>query len=373
MAERGKYGAGSVIEVGKGKWRVVVDAPADLGTGKRRQVVRTFYGSQRDALKFKDTLRAELNGGTRTTKATVDQMLDRYMREAQGELSDKAWDDYERALRHIVRPCVGRLALDKVTTAELDRMWKWATDHGYSRHRQRKAATALSSAYRHAIRWTWTTANPVPHAKPRPPTRKRPRVPPNVDVLKRLLAAVEGDVQLHAWLRLAIAMGARRGEVLALRWSDVDLTTGEVDVERALSYAPHAGVTAKTTKTNRERTVTLDAASLTVLAALHAERPEAAARGGYVLAADLDGNQPWFPDSASRRFRKLRSRVSGAEAVQLKDLRSAAATHMLEAGVPLPVAADRLGHDPVVLLHHYAGSMRASERAAADKMGDLLA
>ena len=198
-------------------------------------------------------------------------------------------------------------------------------------------------------------------------------MPPDLPVLRALLEAVGDDNELHVWLRLSVAMGSRRGEVLALRWPAVDLDAAEIHVDHALSYSPRAGVREKSVKTNKERIVSLDPVTVAVLRDWRARRPEAVEAGGYVLSADLAGLRPWFPDSASRRFRRLRTTVPGAGSVQLGDLRKAAATHLLNAGVPLHVVAGRLGHDPVVLLRHYAGVARESEHAAGATMGDLLA
>src|SRR5262249_20666730 len=149
-------------------------------------------------------------------------------------------------------------------------------------------------------------------------------------------------------LVLSAATGARRSELVALRWSDIDLARRAVTIRRGIVLGPD-GLAEKDTKTHQARRVTLDEAT-TDAVVLH--RTAALERStfarlplpddGFVFTSDL-GSTPWFPDSVSRRFRKLAHDV-GLAGVRLHDLRHYVATRLLTAGVDVRTVAGRLGH-----------------------------
>ncbi len=194
------------------------------------------------------------------------------------------------------------------------------------------------------------------------------------EALERLRAASKADPLTWVWLRLVLATGARRSEVLALRWSAVDLKAGTMRVHASLTKDRAA----KSTKTNRVRVVDLDAGTVAELRTWRStQRKQALATGAglardpFVVSNALDGSIPWRPDGATQRFRRLCARA-GVEGVRLQDLRHANASMMLDAGVPSPAAADRLGHSVATLHKVYAHVMPGANREAADKIGRAL-
>lgn len=376
--KRGEYGAGSKVEIAPGKWRFVVSAGIDPATGKRRQPSRTFYGNKTEANRALAEFVNEVGHRPQVAGITVAEMLRAFMREA--ELAPTSRADYKRVIASILEPRLGSMLLAKVTPPVIDRTWREAATAGISAHRIARAHTVLSAAFRQAMRRGWTETNPARAAAPRPPERPAVRSPGSA-TLRALLAAVAADVELHTWLRLSVVTGARRGEVLALRWDDIDQDASRLTIRRSVSYTPATGVTIKATKTNRERTVALDPQTLAVLDELRTARVEGAALtglpfpdAGFVLAMDPEGLTPWRPDLATHRFGRIRQRVPGADKYRLHDIRHAAASLLLAAGHDLRTVADRLGHArPSVTLEIYAATLPESERAAARTMGDLLA
>lgn len=371
MARRDR-GGGSLTG-GPQKWRLVVSAGTDPATGRRRQIVRTFTGTKTAAQRaLADLLVATDATGAQATNVHVRQLLTRYMDAAVLAPATRA--DYERVIAAVLLPRLGDLPLSKITPPLLDHTWTQAAADGVTLHRLRRAHVILSSAFRYAIRWGWASTNPTRGAPPRPPSPARVAPPPSKDVLRRLLELVADEPDLYVWMRLAIVTGARRGEVLGLRWSDIDLAGGRLTIARSITNTPATGTIAKTTKTKRERPVALDPATVDALQRLADDRPRSVAAGGYVLSVDLDGRSPQRPDTVSHRFKRLRAKVPGAESVRLHDLRHAAATILLASGHDVRTVADRLGHvNPSMTLNVYASSLPESAKAAAETMGDLLA
>lgn len=228
------------------------------------------------------------------------------------------------------------------------------------------------------MRWGWLVQNPASSASP--PRVPAPDIhPPSPAQLAKLFAAAGGtDPDLADFILLAAATGARRSELVALRWSDIDLEAGRLTISRAIVAGPD-GLVAKDTKTHAARNVSLDATCVGALVA-HRERASERARlcgvelspGAYVFSAEVDGTAPWYPDSASRSFARL-CRRTGIAGVRLHDLRHYVATRLLSAGVDVRTLAGRLGHrNAATTLNVYSHFLVEADRDAADVLGRIF-
>ena len=203
--------------------------------------------------------------------------------------------------------------------------------------------------------------------------------PPSPAELARLFAlAKQTDADLADFILLAAAIVARRSELVALRWSDVDFDAGRLTVSRGIVSGPD-GLVEKDTKTHASRRVSLDG---TTIDALRAHRDRASARaeicgielpaGAFVFSAEVDGSVSWHPDSASRSFTRL-CRRAGIKGVRLQDLRHYVATRLLSSGVDVRTVAGRLGHrNAATTLNVYPHFLVEADREAADVLGKLF-
>jgi integrase len=168
--------------------------------------------------------------------------------------------------------------------------------------------------------------------------------------------------------------------MLALRWSDVDLERGVVTIGRGLVQGPDGRLVEKDTKTHQTRRVALDAPTTAALVdhrAAAVERAEqcgaALADDAFVFAGDVTGTTPWYPDSASRRFRRACD-DAGLKDVRLHDLRHYVATRLLSAGVDVRTVAGRLGHrNAATTLNVYSHFVPEADQEAAEILGRLSA
>jgi integrase len=187
------------------------------------------------------------------------------------------------------------------------------------------------------------------------------------------------DPDFGVFLRLAATTGARRGELCALRWRDVDLNEGTLTISRALVDCADGGYVEKDTKTHAARRIALDSSMVKSLRAHKQRQAERALMGGVridgqtrVFSYELDGSVPWRPDGVTARFVRLRDGL-GLTGVRLHDLRHFVATRMLAAGVPVPTVSGRLGHaNSSTTLNVYSHFLEASDREAAEALGKLL-
>jgi integrase len=363
---------GSIERRGKA-WRITIDTGPDPASGKRRQVRRTIHGTKADATDALNALIGEHRQGvTHGHDATVGQLLERWFATARLAPSTRA--DRRSALKHVT-PTVRAMQVWRLRAHDLDAMYAELERQGLQAARIRTVHSVLRTALAQAVRWQWIARNPAVDASP-PPVRRAVIAPPSPEDVRRLLAAADG--RLAAYLRLSAHLGARRGEMCALRWDDIDLDGGQLTIRRAWSDGGRGvGMVLKTTKTDRERTVALDRHAVAMLRAWRAETAEVALAvgahpGPWVFAADPLGVTAVRPDRMTHQFAELR-RSLGLDGVRLHDVRHFVATSLLAAGVDPRTVAGRLGHARTsTTLDVYAAFVPARDRDAAEVLGRLL-
>ena len=198
------------------------------------------------------------------------------------------------------------------------------------------------------------------------------------DAARLLSTAAAEDAELGLFLRLAVVLGARRGELCALRWSEVDLDQGEVLIAGAVVRVPHKALLAKPTKTHAKRRVAVGAGTVEELRARRIAQAKDALACGTTLAADAylfshvpDGSAPLDPDGISHRFQRLARRLGVR--CRLHDLRHFMVTQLVAGGVDWRTVSGRAGHaDGHMTLVIYAHFQQAQDRQAAEFMDELL-
>lgn len=222
-------------------------------------------------------------------------------------------------------------------------------------------------------------AVPSMSAATRPSVPRTVIQPPTTPQVRAVLAlAAETDDELSCWLQVAVATGARRGEICALRWGDIDFDDRTVRIERSVSATRAEGLIVKTTKTGGVRRVSLAAQAIAALSAHHTRRAAAAAEdatvdtGQYVFTSDPSGTRPWRPELVTRRWERIRG-TAGLAGVRVHDLRHYVATELLTAGIDARTVAHRLGHARTsTTLDRYWAWVPAGDRDAASYLELLL-
>jgi integrase len=200
------------------------------------------------------------------------------------------------------------------------------------------------------VKWDRLDANPALKATSPPPRRPAVRALEPDEVRLLIGKAQAEDPAFAVFLRLAVVTGARRGEICALRWSDVNLEAAAVTIARSMAEGKGRRLVEKSTKTHAERLVSIDGETVEAMRQQR-ERCQGAAvacgvalpRSAFVFSRQPDGSKPLHPNDATAAFGDLRARL-GINGIRLHDLRHFAATRLLVAGVPVRQVSGRLGH-----------------------------
>jgi integrase len=317
---------------------------------------------------------------------TLAGLLDEFfLQHANEKLASKTVERYKEHAAYL-SPALLAMPIGDITPLHLNREWtRLSKCGGHTRATKghpsqprpmspktvRSAAGVVSSAFSRAIRWGLVTHNPVTNSEP-PIPRKQPKTALTVAEQDTLIGAATGPWCMATFIEVRAALGARRGEVLALRWSDI--VGGRAMIARSLSQT-RAGLEFKGTKSERPRTVSMTGEALAALEAHRKRQEEFRTQFGIDYHTDLDlvfanpDGSPLRPDSVSASISLLCRRLKLPRGASLHTLRHTHATHMLVGGVPLQVVSERLGHSSVrVTADVYAHSLRGQDDEAVRKL-----
>jgi integrase len=316
------------------------------------------------------------------TTYTLKQWLDEWLELCTSRgLRDSTVESYRTMLRlHVDQPLEAR-TLTNVTGSDLNSVYRQLLRGGrrdgrggLSARTVRYLHTVLNRCFADAVRAGHLAVNPAAAADPPSPRAARPRIYPvwSPAELALFLVAARDD-PLYPAFHLAAATGLRRGELLGLRWCDIDHQSCELHVVQAVVEVAHeARITPPKTERSR-RLVALDRTTSEILAR-HRAAAEAINQDfddqGLVFTSPKGG--PIHPALFSYYFQR-RVRVAGLRRIRLHDLRHTHATHALQAGVHPKIVSERLGHSTItVTLDTYSHVLPSMQREAAEAVAALM-
>lgn len=343
----------------------------------------SFKGTKRQAQIECARLISAVQAGTylEPSKTTLAQFLDRWLEHIKSQVSPKSHSRYSELARKNIVPLLGSTILTKLRAEAIDAAYAKALASG---RRDGKGGLSpqtvthmhrvLKKAIGQAVKWELLIRNPVDAASP-PKANRGKMNTYDLDQTAELIEAMRPTRMLVPTL-LAVLCGMRRGEIAAMRWKNVDLTTGHIAI---LESAEQVGskVRYKTPKSGKGRTLALSASLVEELRAHRLRQAEELLRVGIILSDDTfvvaqaDGT-PLQPDTLTQDwFRKLAG--TSLPRIRFHDLRHAHATHMLANGVHPKVASERLGHSKIgITLDLYSHVLPGMEADAAERVDAAL-
>jgi len=375
---------GSIRKRGKSSYRLTFDLERD-NTGKRRQRTVTVCGSKKQAEAELSRILADLQHGgfVDPGTVTVGEYLKRWLDHVASKTSTKTHERYDEIVNFAIAPHLGTIRLSKLRAIHIQGFYSEALVSGQKRRSGGLSAQTvlhyhriLSQSLKQAVKWQLLANNPADAVEPPRPSR------PEMVVLDdnqtaTLLGAAE-STPLFLPVLLAATTGMRRGEVLALRWSNVDLDQKRLSVAQTLEKSRSRGLRFKQPKTKRSRrTISLPSITVEALRKRRAEQAEVYLRLGRGWDIDTlvccrpDGT-PINPNTLTSGFASL-VRSLDIPQVTFHGLRHTHATHLFKEGVHPKIAQERLGHSTIsTTLDLYSHVMPGMQEDAALRVDKAL-
>jgi integrase len=370
------HGEGAIYERPDGRWTAAVELGWQGGKRRRKYV----YGRTRRevAQKLRAVQRAQQDGGVLADeRTTVERYLIDWLAVVKPSLRWRTWQRYEQYARLHAIPGIGRVRLSKLTPQHLQGLYADRLRAGLSPTSVLHLHRLMHRALGQAVRWNLVPRNVADLVDPpRMPRYEHAAFTP--EQAERFLAAIRGD-RLEALFVLALVTGLREGELLGLRWSDVDLDAGTVTVRGAMQPDERGRRVIDETKTRSSRRLVV-LPRLAVAAMLRHRTVQARER--------LRAGSRWeelglvFPNTVGRAIlpqnlvqRSLYPLLerAGLPRLRFHDLRHSAATLLLARGVHPKVVSELLGHAQIgITLDLYSHVSATMLRHAADAFDALF-
>jgi integrase len=385
MTKRRDRGDGGIDPRGPDTWRLRYRI-------KGHRITKTFHGSLSDARKELRRLLKSGDDGTHVApdKITLGQWIELWIAAGapgrrQKRVGRRTLERYAELLRCHVVPTLGARPLQQLQATEIDALYQ-KLDGKIAPRTAHHVHTVFGSCLTTAVRKGLLVANPLERAEKVPsPGESDHGMVLDQDQLRALVEGFKGSV-LFPIVAVAAFTGARRNEILALRWSDLDPEKKTLRTERAVDQVHKQPLGLKEPKTARgKRTIAIDDELVNLLRAerdKHLRLMAGVPDGAEVLVlVKLPDDALVFPNpftlaelrtpnAITMEFVRKAHRL-GFPNLRFHDLRGTHETLLLDAGVPVHVVAARCGHDPAVLLRSYAKRTKKADTSAAAVIGAL--
>lgn len=347
MARRGR-GEGTIrFRSSDGRW----EASVTLGTQRK-----SFYGKTRREVTEK--LRAaqrdyEQHQFVGDERQTVAQYLASWLETKRPGLAVSTWEGYESKVRVHINPVIGKVRLAHLTAQQVQQVMTSCVSSGLASKSADAVYGVLHQALQAAERLGLVARN-VADRVPRPRRVRREMHPLSREETNRFLAAARGDY-LEPFFRLALSTGMRRGELLALKWRDIDLNTKRLSVVASMNWVRGEAVYSRPKTQRSRRQVALAPEMVEVLRAHRHEQRALRLRAGpawqgerYDAVFSDELGAPLHPRRLTYQFKRL-LRVADLPMIRVHDLRHTCATLLLASRVHPKIVSELLGHSTVAI------------------------
>lgn len=384
MAKHRSNGEGSIYKRKDGGWFGVITVGIDPETGKQDR--RYIYGKTRQkvAQKMNETLH-KVNTGTyiEPTRITVKEWLEEWLKGRKPHLADNSWRTYDIMIRCHIIPAIGRIKLKDLKTRDIQNLINEKMENGrvegeggLSPRTVKYIYSTLHTALKQAVRERIIPFN-VAEAVELPKKRKKEMNTLSAEESRRFLQTTRKS-PLHAAYLLALSTGLRQGEILGLKWEDIDFDEGALTVKRQLLRTTDQGLVLEEPKTKHSRrTISLNKEVIKELKLHKKEQNEVKLKAGpgsqdNDLLFFTDEGKPIDPRNFFRRFKRL-LKEAGIPDIPLHNLRHTYATLSLEAGIDPKTIQEILGHSTIsTTMDTYSHVTIKMQKDAADTIGNLL-
>ena len=378
MPKKRANGEGSIRKRKDGRWEGRYTAGHDPATGK--QIFKNVLGKTQAEVKEK-LKKALAEAGqidfTKSGKYTVGTWMDEWFENvAKIKVRPSSHQTYRGYIDNHIKPNIGNIPLEKLTTMDLQKLYRTLLTKGrverieaenqpsgLSAKTVRNINQVISSALDLAVAQKIIPSNPTDACElPQVEHREMQTIPE--EQLQAFLAEAK-TTGVYEMYYIELATGLRRGELLGLKWQDIDWKNGIIKVRRQIARVDGQIVEAPLKTKNSYRTVTISPQAIEVL-----KQQRAKTHDQYVFPSPHGG--PISPDSVNNMLKRVLARA-GIPKVRFHDLRHTFATIALQNGVDIKTVSGMLGHFSAgFTLDTYAHVTTSAQKEAAQTMGNVL-
>ena len=301
---------------------------------------------------------------------------------AQSEVEASLWKkthaQYEQIFQRYIQPRLGKIKITNLRPDIIQDLYDQMVKDGISPRTVQLTHAVLRRCLYRAVRLGLLASNPARATSPPRPALKEMRILDDNKIQQLLLAASAIQPRNTALYQLAITTSMRQGELLGLKWQDVNWAQSSIRIQHQLYYFGNEGPEFSQPKTNaRVRTLLIGQTTLAVLRDHQSRQNEEIQRAGerwqnHDLVFPSTVGTPTNPHNLLKQYKRL-LQLTGLPNIRFHDLRHTAASLMLNNGVPLLVASRRLGHAyPSITLDVYGHMVPSMQEEAARILDELV-
>jgi integrase len=371
MAKKSGQNEGSISKRPNGTYMVQLTVD-----GKR---VTKYFKTKKEANAWRIETLHKIQSGLfyAGPKLTLSEYFEEWLTARKDSIKSKTHYQYQQIIRQHINPVLGNIKINELQPAEIQALYNQKVESGIGVRTVRLIHSVLHCALNHALRLGIIYRNPS-DAVYKPKAQKREMEILDEDQVRMLLIAARGK-RHEALYKLAITTGLRKGELLGLKWSDLDWDTYQLNVQRQIQRVPEKGLTYSQPKTAAGRRMIILGSDTISALKDHQKRQwvEREFKGEKWQDHDLifpsSIGTPLSQSNLNRDYKQLLKEANLPD-IRFHDLRHTAASLMLKQGISVKVVQERLGHsDAAMTLNVYSHVIPGMQREAAEKMDEITA
>jgi integrase len=374
---------GSIIER-NGSYRIKVPLGKNPVTGKYDSYYETFHGTKTQSQVRRRQLLTDLDRGifVKPGKTSLSEYLKVWLTDyCKPNLSPRTHELYEYICKKHICPTLGNIPLGELKPQNLQRLYAEKQSGGLSNRTVQLIHVTLHKALKNAVRAGLLVRNVAEAVDTPKIQRPEMHIMTGTDV--NLFLEMARNTEYYSLFYTFLFTGMRRGELLALRWQDVDLLNCQLSVTRTMQYLNSAPIgkriTFKEPKTQKSRRLIALSESTVAVLQEHREAHNkqrqllelSALSDSDLVFSHWDGS-PLLPNSITHAWMKLVRRC-GLDGIRLHDARHTHASLMLKQNIHPKIVSERLGHAGIAItLDLYSHVAPGLQQAAANKFDDII-
>lgn len=358
-------------------YQITIEGGYDQLTGKRIRVFKNVSGSKREAKSVMHKMIAEMEQGKLTKKShkTVGEWMDEWVSEYLPRVEETTKIGYKTKIKCYIKPTIGDILISSLRAEHIQRMVNGMIEEGLAPKNIRDTFNNINAAMKKAVKLRLIPYNPCEAVEL--PKLKKYRAKVYSPTMIQALLNKAKNTSMYLPVFLLVMVGLRRGELLALRWDDIDFNNNILKVRHNMVRGEDGYIIKSPKSEAGIRDIHLGQDVMLVLKQARLQYMNDAFEYGtgfqnlgFVIRKE-DGS-PFHPDSMSQKWRRFLERHNLPK-IRLHDLRHSNATALIQAGVSPKVVQQRLGHaDVQITLNTYTHVLPEMDIEAAEKLDSIM-